>query len=86
MDVVDLKVRLRVLINKVFDWMLKLCRFKFLIVRKTALNFRFLWLKKKVDIKLFKNLHRFKVAKASDLIFWLDSYSTIYFVGRALFY
>jgi hypothetical protein len=44
-DLVDLKARMRVLINKVFNWMLKFHRFKFLMVQKTALNFRFLWLK-----------------------------------------
>ncbi len=46
-DLVDLKARMRVLINKVFNRMLKLHHFKFLMVQKTALNFRFLWLKKK---------------------------------------
>jgi hypothetical protein len=40
-DLVDLKARMRVLINKVFNRMLKLHRFKFLMVHKTALNFRF---------------------------------------------
>ncbi len=75
----DLKARTRVLINKVFRWMLKLPHFKFLMVRKLALSFWFVWLKNKVEINLFKNLHRFKVVEASDLIFWLDSYSTIYF-------
>jgi hypothetical protein len=40
-DLVDLKARMRVLINKVFNRMLKLHRFKFLMVQKTALNFRF---------------------------------------------
>jgi hypothetical protein len=49
------------------------------MVRKTALNFRFVWLKNKAEINLFKNLHRFKVAEASDLISWLDSYWTIHF-------
>jgi hypothetical protein len=40
--------------------------------KKTALNFRFLWLKNKAEINLFDNLHSFKVAEASDLISWLD--------------
>jgi len=71
-DLVDLKARMRVLINKVFNWMLKLHRFKFLMVQKTALNFRFLWLKNKPEINLFENLHSFKVVEASDLISWLD--------------
>jgi hypothetical protein len=44
-DLVDLKAHMRVLINKVFNWMLKLHCFKFSMVQKTALNFRFLWLK-----------------------------------------
>jgi len=35
------------------------------MVQKTALNFRFLWLKNKVEINLFENLHSFKVAEAS---------------------
>jgi hypothetical protein len=69
---VDLKARLRVLVKKVFNRMLKLRRFKFLMVQKTALNFRFLWLKNKAEINLFENLHSFKVAEASDLISWLD--------------
>jgi hypothetical protein len=40
-DLMDLKARMRVLINKVFNWMLKLHCFKFLLVQKTALNFSF---------------------------------------------
>jgi hypothetical protein len=71
-DRVDLKARMRVLINKVFNRMLKLHCFKFLMVQKTALNLRFLWLKNKAEINLFENLHSFKVAEASDLISWLD--------------
>jgi hypothetical protein len=63
---------MRVLINKVFNQMLKLHRFKFLMVQKTALNFRFLWLKNKAEINLFDNLHSVKVAEASDLISCLD--------------
>jgi hypothetical protein len=42
------------------------------MVQKTALNFRFLWLKNKAEINLFENLHSFKVAEALDLISWLD--------------
>jgi hypothetical protein len=68
----DLKTRIRVLINKVFNQMLKLHCFKFLMVQKTALNFRLLWLKNKAEINLFENLHRFEAAEASDLISWLD--------------
>jgi hypothetical protein len=71
-DLVDLKARMRVLINKVFSWMLKLHCFKVLMVQKTALNFSFLWLKNKSEIYLFENLHSFKVTEASDLIPWLD--------------
>jgi hypothetical protein len=71
-DLVDLKARMRVPINKVFNRMLELHRFKFLMVQKTALNFRFLWLKNKAEIDLFENLHSFKVVEASDLISWLD--------------
>jgi len=59
-DLVGLKARMRVLINKVFNQMLKLDRFKFL------------WLKNKAEINLFENLHSFKVVEASDLISWLD--------------
>jgi len=40
-DLMDLKARMRVLINKVFNRMLKLHCFKFLLVQKTALNFSF---------------------------------------------
>jgi len=71
-DLVDLKVHMRVLINKVFNRMLRLHCFKFLIVQKTTLNFRFLWLKNKTKVNLFENLHNFKVVGASDLISWLD--------------
>ncbi len=71
-DQVDLKARMRVLINEVFNRMLKLHRFKFSMVQKTALNFRFLWLKNKAEINLFENLHSLKVAEASDLISSLD--------------
>ncbi len=53
-DIVDSKARMRVLINKVFNQMLKLDRFKFLMVQKPALNFRFLWLKNKAEINLFE--------------------------------
>jgi hypothetical protein len=33
---------------------------EFLLVQRTALNFRFLWLKNKEEINLFENLHSFK--------------------------
>jgi hypothetical protein len=46
--------------------------FKVLMVQKTALNFRFLWLKNKAEINMFENFHSFKVAEASDLISSLD--------------
>jgi hypothetical protein len=52
--------------------MLKLHRFKFLLVQKTVMNFWCLWLKNKAKVNLFENLHSFKVAEASDLISWLD--------------
>jgi hypothetical protein len=71
-DLMDLKVRMRFLINKVFNRLLKLHRFKLLMVQKPALNFRFLWLKNKAEIDSFENLHSFKVREASDLISWLD--------------
>ncbi len=71
-DLMDLKARMRVVINKVVSRMLNLHHFKFLMVQKTALNFRFIWLKNKAEINLFENLHSFKVAEASDLISWLD--------------
>jgi len=70
-DLVDLKAHMRVLINKVFNQMLKLDHFKFLMVQKPALNFRFLWLKNKAEINLFE-IFSFKVAEDSDLISWLD--------------
>jgi hypothetical protein len=68
----DLKVCMRVLINKVFNWMLKLQCFKFFMVQKTIVNFRFLWLKNKAKMNLFENFHNFKVAEASNLISWLE--------------
>jgi len=71
-DLVDLKARKKVLINKMFNRMLKLHRFKFLLVQKTVLNFRCLWLKNKTKVNLFENLCSFKVAEALDLTSWLD--------------
>ncbi len=68
----DLKARKKVLMNKMLHWMLELHRFKFLMVQKIFLNFRFLWLKNRVEINLFENLCSFKVVKASNLISWLD--------------
>jgi hypothetical protein len=59
-DLVDLKAHMRVLLNKVFNKIMKLYRFKILMVQKTALNFRFLWLKNKAEVNLFENLHSFK--------------------------
>jgi hypothetical protein len=44
--------------------MLKLHRFKFLMVQKRALNFRSLRLKNKAEVNLFENHHIFKVAEA----------------------
>jgi len=52
--------------------MLELHCFKFLMVQKTALNFRILWLKNKAEVNLFENLDSFKVADASNLISCLD--------------
>jgi hypothetical protein len=49
-DLMDLKAHMKLLINKVFHWMLKLHCFKFLLVERSALNFRFLWLKNKEEI------------------------------------
>jgi hypothetical protein len=37
-----------------------------------ALNFRYLWLKSKLKISSFENLHSFKVVQALDLISRLD--------------
>ncbi len=71
-DLIDLKAHLKVLINRVFHWMLKLHHLKFLLVQRIAMNFRFLWLKNKEEINLFENLHSFKGVEASDLISWLD--------------
>jgi len=71
-DLGNLKARMKVLINKMFNHMLKFHCFKFLMVQKIALNFRFMWLKNKTEINLFQNLHSFEVAEASDLISWLD--------------
>jgi hypothetical protein len=47
---------------------LELHCFKILLVKRTALNFRFLWLKNKEEINLFENLHSFKgvEVEASD--------------------
>jgi hypothetical protein len=45
-DLLDLKACMKVLINKVFHWMLKHHRFRFLLVQRSALNFRFWWLNK----------------------------------------
>jgi len=69
---VDLKACRRVLINKMFNRMLKLHCFKFLLVQKTSLNFRCLWLKNKTEVNLFESLRSLKVAEALDLTSWLD--------------
>ncbi len=69
---IDLKASMKVLINNLFHQTLKLHFFKFLSVQRSALNFRFLWLKNKEEINLFENLHSFKVVEASDLISLLD--------------
>ncbi len=71
-DLTDLKDCMKVLISKVFNQMFKLHGFKFLLVQRTALNFRYLWLKNKEQINLFETLHSFKVVEASDIISWLD--------------
>jgi len=71
-DLMDLKASMIVLINKVFHQMLKLRHLNFLLAQRSALNFRFLWLKNKEEKNLFENLHGFKVMEASDLISWLD--------------
>jgi hypothetical protein len=52
--------------------MLKLHHLKFLLVQKTSLNFRFLWVKNKEEINLFENLHSFEVVEVFNLIYWLD--------------
>jgi hypothetical protein len=68
----DLKAHMKVLINEVFHQMLKFHCLKFLLVQRTALNFRFLWLKIKEERNLSEGLHIFKVVEASDLISWMD--------------
>ncbi len=78
MELVDIEARMRVLINKVFDRMPKLLRFKFLMVCKTALNFRFVWLKNKVEIDLFKNFHHFKIEEPLDLISYVHLFQNIF--------
>jgi hypothetical protein len=53
-DLLDLKACMKVLINKVFHWMLKHHRFRFLLVQRSALNFRFWWLnKEEILLKIF---------------------------------
>jgi hypothetical protein len=53
-DLLDLKAYMKVLINKVFHWMLKHHCFRFLLVQISALNFRFLWLnKEEILLKTF---------------------------------
>jgi hypothetical protein len=52
--------------------MLKLHHFKFFLVQKTSLNFRFLWVKNKEKINLFENLHSFEIMETLGLIYWLD--------------
>jgi hypothetical protein len=63
----DLKAHIEVLINKVFHQMLKLYWFKFSLVQRSVLNFRFLWLKNK-EINLFEYPQSFEVLEASELI------------------
>jgi hypothetical protein len=71
-DLMDLKARMKILISKLLHRILKLHHFKFLLIQRSALNFRFLWLENKEEINLFENLRSFKAVKASDLISWLD--------------
>jgi hypothetical protein len=70
-DLMDLKAHIKVPINKVFHQILKLYWCKFLLVQRSVLKLRFLWLKNK-EINLFEYLQSFNVVEASDLISWLD--------------
>ncbi len=77
----DLKARMRVLINKVFNQMLKLHRFKLLMVQKPALNFRFLWLKNKRETNFFENLRRFKLGRPQIWsLGWISCWTICFFV------
>jgi hypothetical protein len=70
-NLANLKACMKVWSYKVFGHMLKSRSFKFLLVQRTALTFRFLWLENKQMISFFVFLHSFKVVEVSHLIFSL---------------
>lgn len=58
---------MKVLINRVFKQIFKLYCYKFLLVLRSALNFRYLWLKNKIEISSFETLYSFRIVETSDL-------------------
>jgi hypothetical protein len=77
----DLKAHIKHLINKVFHLMLKLHCFKFLLLQRTALNFRFLcWKTKKrsifLKISVGLKLQRLQIWSLG----WISCYIICFFV------
>jgi len=70
-NLANLKACMKIWSSKVFGHMLKSHSFKFLLVQRTALTFRFLWLENKQMTSFFVFLHSFKVVEVSHLIFSL---------------
>ncbi len=71
-NLMDLRACMKVLIKKVLRWMFKLYCLKFLLVQRTALNLRCLWLKNEQERSPFETLHGFKIVEGSNLISSLD--------------
>ncbi len=71
-NLLDLRASMNVLIKKVLRWMFKLYCLKFLLVQRTALNLRYLWLKNEQEISTFETLHGFKIVEGANLISSLD--------------
>ncbi len=71
-NLMDLRACMKVLIKKVLRWVFKLYCLKFLLVQRTALNLRCLWLKNEQEISPFETLHGFKIVEGSNLISSLE--------------
>ena len=72
LDLEDLRVRIRSLMTKVFDYRLERDRCKALLVEKSALHFDFSWLKSK-NQDVDKRKKRFtKIVDKDDICSWLD--------------
>jgi hypothetical protein len=71
LDLVDLRSRIKSLINEVFTYKDKRHRFKVLLVEKSALHFDFCWLKSKNQCLNKKKKRYTRVVVQDDLLCWL---------------